>query len=181
MNDLQLMRSLEPIQDLPHDAHAPVDRQCTRTRYQQFQGFAFHVLHRNEFLAILFIEIVDTADIRMGDLPGQQDFALWNHGAGKELLHRNRVATNPISRLEYGPGCPTSEFSTYLKASHVRLTRKEMSEIAGNCRALYRILRLKKSILHELLLHSQLLDAVPLGPKSFLVGQETVSEGTQVK
>ena len=60
-----------PAHSLRAISIALVDRQPSDALEQRREVLAVHVLHREIQLAVRLADVVDAADVRMGDLPGE--------------------------------------------------------------------------------------------------------------
>ena len=85
MHDAPFMRRGKAGADLPGDFESALLREAADPAEQRRQVLAVHVLHREERVAVHLVDVVDAADVRMGDLARHPDF-------GVELGQARRIA-----------------------------------------------------------------------------------------
>src|SRR6185295_3928375 len=74
------------------DRQAPAERKDPFLLLDLLEGLAREVLHRNELLAFDLDEVVDAADVLVGDPPGQDDLA----AESLPPLRREAVRPDPL-------------------------------------------------------------------------------------
>ena len=91
-----LVRRGQPCADLPRELERPFRREATDAAEQRAELLAVDELHREERVALDFVDVVDAADVRMRHLPRHPHFVVELHqprGIAIDFGGRNLRAT----------------------------------------------------------------------------------------
>ena len=87
MHDPALVGRGQAGADLPRNLEPAILRKASDAAEERREVLAVHVLHREERVAVDFVDVVDTADVRVRDLAGHPHF-------GVELGQARRIAVD---------------------------------------------------------------------------------------